>query len=720
MNKARQLEKAIDAQDLALIKSLIAEQPQLLKQILPTTTYPILYAAEKGFVPVLKLMVEQQPDLVNFVDKFNQNALIFAAAAGQIESVTYLLEQGASAEFATSNASGYTPLHWSLNNGFEAVGILLINHLGTALNMMTGTEDHPIHLAARSGCHDALKLILQHQPDALNLCGSLQQTALIWAAARGHISCINFLLDSSADPKPLTIRPGKDGHGLSAFHWAIKNGHIEAVNLFLQKCPEMETITATLPPLHVAAQFGHIDIMRLLLDKNEQQITHTDENGRTALHEAAKSGQKDACYLLLERCPELLEIPCSSGKTAFIEAVLNDQPELVAFLLIRNARIDYPSFNALELAKQHELYDIMNLIILAQLKDTPASELPQKISEHIKSGLQALYLIKQRPDLAESLLKSQRISNLLKFSDSFCQRPNSKSDIRWYHPNRTSRRRGSNYNIFDFKTGQTEEFRESGMQGSKGKYGLVIFFKSSSGNTVTVKSPVPKEWERTYRHVKMCIEREATMAHRAYPEATYTQPFIFSFLKQVSGKGTVNDFSYRFIQPYVDGETAHKSLDESRDVRQVAEIILNIAEELHMLHGRKVIHADPSMVNVIVNSQTKKARFIDFGLSLFQGKNARQWVSKPEKSFLPHELRADHSHVPAHPAQDVYMLGDHLMYTLSKSPIYENLCADFPAIKEFLDKSQEPKPMNRQSLPEFCQALRRQLDSGSSLVSSSC
>jgi ankyrin repeat protein len=54
------------------------------------------------------------------------------------------------------------------------------------------------------------------------------------------------------------------------------------------------------PPLHYAAQYGHKEIVQLLISKGANVKAKTDD-GRTPLHSAAAKEHKDIAELLIEK-----------------------------------------------------------------------------------------------------------------------------------------------------------------------------------------------------------------------------------------------------------------------------------------------------------------------------------------------------------------------------------------------------------------------------------
>lgn len=91
-----------------------------------------------------------------------------------------------------------------------------------------------------------------------------------------------------------------DMYGETALYGAAEQGHMDIVRLLLDNGADIhvqDKFDET--PLHSAAEQGHTDIVRLLLD-NGADIHAQTESGQTPLHGAAKEGHIDTVQLLLD------------------------------------------------------------------------------------------------------------------------------------------------------------------------------------------------------------------------------------------------------------------------------------------------------------------------------------------------------------------------------------------------------------------------------------
>jgi ankyrin repeat protein len=165
------------------------------------------------------------------------------------------------------------------------------------------------------------------------------------AAANSSMNMLQLLLDRGAS---LEVR---DKHGWTALQQACRAGALDVVTLLLEKGADLESIqnnteaafTGTLSfsptPLHLAANYGHSNIVRFLLETGYNQQALTEEHRWTTLHLAVKGGSEDAVRYLMEWGADI-EAESAFSETALKIAIQERHDSIVRYLVYKGAKCE--------------------------------------------------------------------------------------------------------------------------------------------------------------------------------------------------------------------------------------------------------------------------------------------------------------------------------------------------------------------------------------------
>jgi ankyrin repeat protein len=244
---------------------LLADRLGNVNQIAADRSTPLLFAAQRGHVDVVKVLLQYGADPL-LADVRGTAPLAAAAAMGHIDTVDALLthvkavrpdimpmlldgtpwpESRSALAFAaefnhesivhqllaagakpnTRATDGITPLFVAAEGGFDGVVKALCSY-GADLNLgrlHDGTT--PLMAAAAAGRHNVVGTLLAHAANVHAARNTSGVTALWLAAANGHGPCVTVLAAAGAG---VNIRRA-DGDQASAMYMAASRGHANAI-----------------------------------------------------------------------------------------------------------------------------------------------------------------------------------------------------------------------------------------------------------------------------------------------------------------------------------------------------------------------------------------------------------------------------------------------------------------------------------------------------------
>ncbi|KAF3318690.1 hypothetical protein TWF173_006705 [Orbilia oligospora] len=309
---------------------------------------------------------------IDFKDKFGRSPLSIAAEVGSQVIVELLLKMGSNTE--SKDNKGLTPLCWAAKRGCCKIVRVLLTQPGIEPDVVVrgnggrrqgpfriplrevGEGDDrgrtPLSYAAEGGYADVVKLLLETgrvEPDpVLPRAG---RTPLSYAAAGGHLAVVQLLLDTGrVDPDSMYMASGASRvrtplpYGSEDLYspipsitdrtplsYAAENGHIDVVKFLLDR-EEVDSDSVAFStgqtPLSYAANNGHQRVVELLLATGrvnpDSRATYSHLAGRTPLSFASEKGYEAVVKCLLSRNAD----PYSRSKPHILH-ILGQNPEVV-------------------------------------------------------------------------------------------------------------------------------------------------------------------------------------------------------------------------------------------------------------------------------------------------------------------------------------------------------------------------------------------------------
>lgn len=177
--------QAIADGDAAMVASLLATHPELLRERSAQGASPVLTAAYNGQPEIAALLAQQSAEtdvfeaaatgdaarleallgedgaLANAVAPDGFGPLGLASFFGHSDAATALLARGAAVNAASQNGQRVMPLHSAVAGGHYAIAKALVEH-GADVNVAQADDFTPLHGAAQNGQAEMVRLLLDH------------------------------------------------------------------------------------------------------------------------------------------------------------------------------------------------------------------------------------------------------------------------------------------------------------------------------------------------------------------------------------------------------------------------------------------------------------------------------------------------------------------------------------------------------------------------------
>ncbi|XP_044579759.1 uncharacterized protein LOC123261929 [Cotesia glomerata] len=195
----------------------------------------------------------------------------------------------------------------------------------------------------------------------LDLTTIINQEAMFESLERGDFDALKDTLAKGADIHSRNYRL------LTALHFAVKGSNCETIKFILDQKVNVDVKDFDgQSPLHVAAEHGRTDVVKIFVAKKILTPDLVNNYGDTPLHIAAQRGHREIVEILLQNNSNA-KILNYSGYMPLHCAALNGHKDVVDVLLKKEKGVDYSkSFDGmtiLHLAAKHGHTDLVKYLI---------------------------------------------------------------------------------------------------------------------------------------------------------------------------------------------------------------------------------------------------------------------------------------------------------------------------------------------------------------------
>ncbi|XP_042245807.1 ankyrin repeat and SOCS box protein 2-like isoform X1 [Thunnus maccoyii] len=364
----------------------------------------------------------------------------FMTGAGK-RMVAYRKFDGRLVHIAPEPEEEEEPLFQAIRVGDVSSVRSLVMRSGTNLMLPSKPGWLAIHQAAWFGQESCLRVLLSAQPGMVNKRTERGETPLLVAVSKGHLQCVQVLLDHGADPditnydRETTLYKACErnsaalvavllnrgvlvnaacNHGWTALQEAVCRNNTEICEMLLKAgAKHTQTDMYGITPMFTAAQSGQLAALRLLL-KHGADINSQATDGATALYEATKNGHEDVVELLLSQKADANK----PGKTGLLPLHIAAQrgSDTMVSMLIRatsKARVRRTGISPLHMAAERNRDDVLETLIEAGFDvNAQLSEERSKLYEDRRSTALYFSVINNNIDAVGTLLAAGADPNL--------------------------------------------------------------------------------------------------------------------------------------------------------------------------------------------------------------------------------------------------------------------------------------------------------------------
>ena len=282
-------------------------------------------AAVAGHLDLCKMLIEKHKFDVNMADNLGSTALHFSVQSGSYELFRYFAYIEADIHLKTKDTMNC--LHIAASKGHLNLCKEFIDKYKFDVNMTDKCGWTGLHFAATTGSCELVEYFADMGTD-IHLETDDGMNCLHIAACQGHLNLCRVLIDKYKFDVNMV-----DSLGWVALHCSAQSGSYELVTYFADLGTNIHLKTiGGVNCLHIAANGGHLNLCKVLIDKHKFDINMTANCGWTALHFSVEKGSYELATYFVDMRTDIHR-KANDGQNCLHIAALNGHFKLCKYFL---------------------------------------------------------------------------------------------------------------------------------------------------------------------------------------------------------------------------------------------------------------------------------------------------------------------------------------------------------------------------------------------------
>ena len=319
----------------------------------------LILAAQSGCINLCKKLTEEYNFNINIADNSGKNVLHYCAAKKNYQLFQYFVNLGCDINHRTNSGqnclhiaahkgciklcktiieeynfdihitdySGKSALHYCVQSGNHELLHYFIT-MGSSINQRTRNGQNCLHIAAERGHMDLCRTFIGEYKFDINTADYSGKSALLCCAANKNHRLFQYSINMGSNIYQRT------NYGQNCLHIAARHGHMHLCKVLIDEYNFDIYITDYFgkSALHYCVENGNHELLHYFITMGSS-INQRTRNGQNCLHIAAERGHMDLCRTLIEEYNFDINMADYCGKSALLCCAANGNHQLFQYFI---------------------------------------------------------------------------------------------------------------------------------------------------------------------------------------------------------------------------------------------------------------------------------------------------------------------------------------------------------------------------------------------------